>query len=380
MQERARSRLKYAYYAMRDRHRWKRRDLSRLDYRNYLDATTINRGDQAIVDAIVRKLQSRRVDLRFRRVNWQGLTQIPDTTDLVAICGGGYLFLDQNAQLAPRVTADLAMFRESAVPIVMFGVGINQLLGTDAMAAPQLAPSQAATIRALLQRVNLISVRDWATQRALQPYTDKPVHMVADPALFLAPPRPAERQPGSPLKVGINLPFHGPTSMGHIRRNLPKYVELLRRIQREHACSFVYVVHYATERVIAQLLRESGLPMSIVSGSPDALVAAYADLDIHLGGMLHSCILSTSAGTPCIGLAYDVKHSGFFEVMGLSAHCVSAVQFDIAEVQDICNRMLAALKPLRETILQRRLVLEAEFDRFLNQAEGLVDIRHTANP
>lgn len=259
----------------------------------------------------------------------------------------------------------------------MIGVGINQLLGSGKASEPRLAPSQAGTIRALLERVDLIGVRDWGTQRALQPYTDKRVHMVADPALFLAPPRPARRPLGSPLRVGINLPFHGPTSNGHIRRNLPQYVELLQRLRDEHACTFVYIVHFATERVIAQLLREAGLPVITVSGSPAQLLSAYGELDIHLGGMLHSCILSTSAGTPCIGLAYDVKHPGFFQVMELPEHCVSAVQLDIAEVQSIFSQVRNTIAPLREHILQRRLTLEKEFDHFMDQALRLAEVRHS---
>lgn len=100
--KRARLQAKYAYYAMRDRRNWQRSDLSHLDYRNYQDATTLNRGDQAITDAVVQKLHARDAQLRFRRVNWQRLQPIPDAASLVAICGGGYLFSTRTRTWRPE--------------------------------------------------------------------------------------------------------------------------------------------------------------------------------------------------------------------------------------------------------------------------------------
>lgn len=360
-----------AYYSTRDRLRWKRGDLSALDYRNYQDPTALNRGDQAIVDAVLAKLRQRDEALAFRRTNWQGLEQVPSSASMVAICGGGYLFLDRQAQLARRVEADLEMFRDVSTPVVLFGVGINQLLEPGRSRTQQIVEPAARTLSSLLERADLISVRDWTTQRMLQQHTDKPVHMVADPALYLAPPRPAERAVNAHPRIGINFPFHGLTSTAHLRRNLRLYVDLLQRMRQALSCSFVYMVHYETETMVAQLLKDAGVPLTVVSGEPRELVAAYGELDLHLGGMLHSCILSASAGTPCIGLAYDVKHTGFFEVMELPDYCISAVELDIDKVFAAVRMAHAERQPLREKILARRLALEQTFDHFVDEALAL---------
>ncbi len=368
---RMRNAARTAYYSTRDRLRWKRGDLSALDYRNYQDPTALNRGDQAIVDAVLAKLKQRDDALAFKRTNWQRLEEVPSTASMVAICGGGYLFLDRQAQLARRVEADLEMFRDVATPVVMFGVGINQLLEPGRARAQKVVEPTARTLEAMLARADLISVRDWTTQRMLQQYTDKPVHMVADPALYLAPPRPAGRAAPPILRVGINFPFHGLTSTAHLRRNLRLYVELLQRIRQALSCSFFYMVHYETETMVAQLLKDAGVPLTVVAGEPRQLVAAYGELDLHLGGMLHSCILSASAGTPCIGLAYDVKHTGFFEVMDLPDYCVSAVELDVDRVFAAVRQAHAEQQPLREKILARRVALEQTFDDFVDQALAL---------
>jgi phosphoribosyl-AMP cyclohydrolase len=54
--QRTRAAIKHAHYLSRDRARWKKGDLSALDYRNYQDVTSVNRGDQAIVDSITSKI------------------------------------------------------------------------------------------------------------------------------------------------------------------------------------------------------------------------------------------------------------------------------------------------------------------------------------
>jgi polysaccharide pyruvyl transferase WcaK-like protein len=369
---RLRAELRIAYHAADDRIRWKLGDVSSLDYRNYQQASTINRGDQAIVDAVLAKLGERQGNLAFRRTNWQDLGEVPPSSSMVAICGGGYLFIDKKAQLAKRLVDDLDVFRSVTTPVVMFGVGVNQLLQSASCETPHMDAAAAKLLSALLERVDLISVRDWTTQHILQELTDKTVHMVADPALFLAPPRAAARPQRDGLRIGINFPFHGPTSTQHLRHNLARYVALLQRLRQAFECSFVYMVHFDTEKLVAQLLKDSGLPISVVEGSPAELVAAYGELDLHLGGMLHSCILSTSAGTPCIGLAYDVKHPSFFEVMELPNHCISAVDVDIEQIFDAVRVALDTLLPLREKILARRLVLERTFDDFVDQALALV--------
>lgn len=375
-----RAQLRTAYHSASDRLHWKMRNVSTLDYRNYQDASSVNRGDQAIVDAVLAKLRRRQANLAFCRTNWQSLNEVPSSASMVAICGGGYLFIDKQARLAKRVAADLDMFRVVETPVVLFGVGINQLLQPGAGQSPKIDDSALRLLSSLLDRADLISVRDWTTQHILQPLTSKTVHMVADPALYLSPPRAAERPRREVLRIGVNFPFHGPTSTEHLRRNLPKYVELLQRLKSAYACTFVYMVHFDTEKVVAQLLRDSGLPMTVVEGTPEQLVAAYGELDLQLGGMLHSCILSTSAGTPCIGLAYDVKHPSFFEVMELPDYCISAVDLDIDQVFRAVGQVLNEPLALREKILARRLVLEQVFDAFVDRALALMPSRPPSTP
>ena len=368
----ARHQARYAYHTTRDRLRWRSGDLSRVDYRNYQDETTLNRGDQAIVDAVLQKMCTRDSTLKFCRTNWGNLGGIPISTAMVAVCGGGYIFMDRNAQLPERIKKDIEMFGRVAAPVVLVGVGINQLLEPGQRHASRMAEPTSETLRKLLSRADLISVRDRATQSTLEKLTDKPVHMVGDPALYFAPPQSHGRGQGGRLHIGINFPFHGKTPNEHIQRDLAKYVELLKKMQREYSCKFYYMVHYSTELLIARLLKDAGISLQVVSGSPAQLVKGYGELDVHLGGMLHSCILATTAGTPCVGLAYDMKHSGFFDTMDQAEHCISVVDLDIDQVLETIRVVIGSQHAIRQKSLNRRLQLEGDFDRFLDAALKLL--------
>ena len=99
---------------------------------------------------------------------------------------------------------------------------------------------------------------------------------------------------------------------------------LLKRFQSASGCEFHYFMHCDTELPVPWLLRSHGLSIKTIRGNPYVLSQNYASLDLHLGGMLHSCILATGAAVPCVSLAYDSKHRGFFDLMGMSEFCPSA--------------------------------------------------------
>jgi hypothetical protein len=147
----------------------------------------------------------------------------------------------------------------------------------------------------------------------------------------------------------------------------------LLRLQKETGAKFQYFVHYATENILPKLLAQRGVHIKKVpegthragAGDTATLVCEYAKLDLHIGGMLHSCILATSAGTPCIALAYDIKHQGFFDLMGLPENCLSAANFNPDVLYARAMTLLSNPAPVRGHIATRRDQLQMETHAFL---------------
>lgn len=373
-------RLRFAlrFRRLRDLMLWKFKLTTRLNYRNYLLPHSYNIGDYAIAQSTKNQFARQSAKLNFVDVNWGSLAtdeykKSVEQADMLVVAGSGYVFISAEGQLAPRVKLDLATFSQCPVKLVLCGIGVNQPVGADAEGKPMaLDTGDEATLRQLLMRASVISVRDVGAQQLLQRYTDKPVRLTGDPALYYTPISESSLTPppGRPL-IGINFAFHGPLSTRLLKRNLPRYAEMLKGLQQRTGCRFRYFVHFDTERIIPRLLRSMGIHMEVIRGEPATLAKAYQQLNLHIGGMLHSCILSASAGTPCIALAYDIKHAGFFNVIGLSDYCFNAADLQADQVVNTAVKALLNEAALRKTIFSHRQQLQIEFDSFVHDCVSL---------
>lgn len=110
----------------------------------------------------------------------------------------------------------------------------------------------------------------------------------------------------------------------------------------------------------------------MVFGDPITLVKNYRSLSLHIGGMLHSCILAASAGTPCIALAYDIKHAGFFEIIGLPNFCFDAIDLKPDRIVDAAVEALSNQAELRQIIFSRRERYQSRLDQFVRDSIALI--------
>lgn len=339
-------------------------DLSGLDYRNYVSRYTINQGDLAICQSVTRFVRTHAPTASIEMIRW-GETRRPEPpwSDFV-VGGSGYIILDANGHVGPRLIQDIEFFKQYGIRPILFGIGINQPSTlTQNGSNIDIAPTVEANLRELLSMAKAISVRDPFTQAALSRYTNKQVELIGDPALHFGHlhgiqhavrPNPRHRRP----LIGLNLNFHGPSSTKLLRRNLPILAKALKSLRDEHHCDFRYFVHFDTSLVIPKLLALDGIEMEVIQGNPKTLTLGYADLDVHIGGMLHSCILAHSVDTPAIAIAYDIKHRGFMELFGLEKNCLSAADITAFALIERVRDVLTHPAPYREAISTTRERLE----------------------
>lgn len=350
-----------------DRARYKMGLIGQIDYRNHVTANSFNRGDLAIAmgaQQVTKKVEPR---LTVTFADWGELESAISVKN-VLVGGSGYFFLDSNGRLPQRIRRDLQYLHDQQKPYAFFGVGINSVRESlNASSTTEIAPEDAEPVERLLKAARFVSVRDQQTLNALQPYADRPIFLSGDPALYLRPnsalqvARPQTRR----MRIGINIPFHGPAANDRVRQDLGQYIDCFRQLQQSTGAELVQLVHFDTERLIGRLIQDAGVPLSIVNGSVDELQHTYASLDLHVGGMLHSCILACSVGTPCVGLAYDVKHFGFFDLMQMPDYCVPSRPFNADAVLAQCHHALAQGQALRDHIDGRREQLRAATEAYL---------------
>lgn len=349
-----------------DRWRWRLGRRHDIDYRNHLTAFTFNRGDLAIAIGVEQMLRAVEPSAEVTFADWQHLGEQLDQQSVV-VGGSGYFFMNGSGRLASRLQEDLTLLTSRRVCYGFYGVGLNQVHETLVDKPAMIDQEDVAMVRRLLSGASFVSVRDRQTLDALQPYADRPIFLSGDPALFLStgtssqPRRAVNDRP----RIGINIPFHGPAATDRVRHDLPRYIDCFRRLQEDTQADLFQMVHFDTERLIGRLLQDAGIRVTIVDGSVETLQATYATLDLHVGGMLHSCILSCSVGTPCIGLAYDVKHFGFFDLMQMPDFCVPSRPFDTDTVLARCTTALQTGPELRAHITARREALRGDTEAYL---------------
>lgn len=300
---------------------------AKLNYKNYTAPYTYNRGDHSIIVATTQHLRNLDPLADITTVNWEDLGAIDlRNTDKVLVCGSGYFFPNPDGVFPMRLHQDLQAIEQSGAELHFLGVGYNYLLDWQPSSEAQLPKESIDLLQRLLARAVTLTVRDDNTRQFLARHTDREIAVIGDPALFLE----GASTPGKDYRIdkrpriGLNIPFHGYEPTEWIKRYLKELVATLKELQQATNCEFTYFVHYDSEVLVAALMRDQGLRLSVVNTEAAQLPAEYAKMDLHVGGMLHSCIIATAAGVPCIGLAYDEKHFGFFELMGRGEYCLRA--------------------------------------------------------
>ncbi|MBB1075264.1 polysaccharide pyruvyl transferase family protein [Rhodoferax sp. 4810] len=363
-------RLRRIIFSIRDRIAFRFGRLDMLDYRNHDDSATYNLGDHAIMIACLEAIDTVLPGTLITPVNWLELNTLNTFGDAILICGSGYFFLDPELRLPSRISDDAAFSEEHNLPIIIYGSGVNLPDASLRNETLQIDSTHLTILRRLLKRCIHISVRDEASRQLLQTCTDLRVEMIGDPA-FLLKPRHTARNLNLASKrvlIGLNLPFHGPTQNRRLINELHVYIETFKIIQKHSGCLFHYMVHYDAEVVIAKIMIDAGIDMIIVRGTVDKLLVEYSQLNLHLGGMLHSCILSASTGTPCIGLAYDIKHAGFFDVLELPELCIPTEPWKRELIIETTLKALLDESRLRAHISQRRNFLQQKAFTFLKNS------------
>ena len=353
---------------IRDRLKCKLGNFSSLDYRDYLAPGSYNKGDLAIAQSVTQKVQTisnvRNIDF----VNWGELYQ-KSNSDPVLISGSGYIHITKNHSIADRLRKDLDYFLATGRSYALHGVGVNMSVINSSGTTTVIDRESQYILQKLVAGAKQVSVRDYNSQKIFEKFTGRNVTVIADPALFLkdAFEDSLDKRISEKLTIGITIPFHGPAATDRVRHDLFRYIKFLKALQQRTGCNFIQTIHFDSEFIIGKIIQDHGVRMTQAVGNVQVLINAYRQMDFHIGGMLHSCILSASVGTPCIGLAYDVKHQGFFDLLGQPDLCIPAEPFDPERLGAACDHVLSQSAIIREQINTRRAELEGESNRFLTQ-------------
>lgn len=283
---------------------------------------------------------------------WPGLWQAARSSSLV-ICGGGGLFQDDDS---------LVKMPYWALRVLVARMACSRVAGVSLGVGPLTARFSRFFGRLALRQLEPLSARDPIAQRLASDLADRPVALMPDPALLLKP-APAEQaaavlaehgvpQDGRPL-IGVAPRRWSPPKRrivpysltwrwrGTSRREKAANHELAAHLARalddaiERSGGHIVFMpsynrrHEADEQIclmITEAMRSSA--HSILSlDEPSLYKAITARLTVMLGGRMHPTIFAAASGTPVVGLSYNPKFQGFFDMLGLQDQLIDVVDF-----------------------------------------------------
>ena len=314
-----------------------------------------------------------------------GLAQLKAAAeqDLV-IVGGGGLFQDDDSRIKmPYWAGRISLLKLANANIVAHSLGAGPLTHTESRLAARVA----------CRLLRSVSVRDGFALESLQACTSRTVTVVPDPAFMLTPAPPAEATTllrslglaaGRPL-VGVALRrwFHqrggfvphrvraalnvgleeGRAEMAALLDDLA--LSIRRLAQHLDAAVLLlpsYNVGHEGDAFVCRDLasRLTGVEVKTALIEDPALYKAVTGwLTVLISARMHPLILAAGMGTPIVGMAYNGKFAGVFDLLGIPDNLLWINDFQSGSQSERVT--LLALRAIQEPVdLSRRSAVLAE--------------------
>ncbi|AKF04830.1 Poly(glycerol-phosphate) alpha-glucosyltransferase [Sandaracinus amylolyticus] len=237
----------------------------------------------------------------------------------VLVLGGGGILYDRDAEAYLR---EVFVAHELGVPVMLYAISAGPLVTASSMHA----------VRAALDRVQAITVRDRLALRLLEDVgVTRPIHLTADPALLLEPeplPRDALLAEGVDFDrhlVGFSVREPGPAAPDI---DPDEYYALLANaadfVVERYDADVVFVAMETTDvthshGVVAHMKNAERAEILRRRYSPGQVLDLLGRFDFAIGMRLHFLIFAALRGTPFMALPYASKVSGLLDDLGMDA-------------------------------------------------------------
>lgn len=301
------------------------------------------------------------------------------------LIGGGGLFQDDDSLVKmPYWGVRTALLKAANLK--------SRIIGYSLGVGPLKRPISRLFARIAFSCMETVSVRDELGRQIASSLTKKPIHLVPDPALML-PSAPEEsainlfERHAIPTRdavvVGIALRrwFHQKGSLiphkyavKYRLRKIPgnrkckKMTGLLAAVLDRIAAAYNAVIvflptytvsHEADDEICRQTMAKmvSRRKHLIKIKDPMLYKAVAGRLSALLGGRMHPTIFAASAGTNIVGLSYNQKFFGFFDLLGLAENVISIEDFVAREQSDLLFEIISQAIENKSDIISRTYAL-----------------------
>lgn len=327
-----------------------------------------NKGDVGIVIAVqdllkknFPKCQIRNFPLTLLKKMTRKSIQEINKCDLVVIGGGGIFY----HWFMPYDEKSIAQIKK---PIVIFGVGYIREIG-----ARKLTPAELHSIAFLVKKAKLVGVRERYTKKVLVKYgiPATKINVIGDPAVFLEEKPTSKLKFTKPVNIGLNLNYSGWMGFGQYQETILKtYQQVAKYFQEKHKANIYYLQHHPGEKDIYPALKIKD--MKIVNIAPKEQKWVYRQLDLVVGMMLHSVVMTFGADTPFVCIGYDLRNKNFVRFINHPELNLPASELTVRKGYNLITKTFKQRKALQKDLVKQKKAIWNEHEKFLKKCKGLV--------
>lgn len=308
--------------------------------------------------------------------------------DLV-ISTGGQFITDAYFPAKIAVLAELYLCTQLGIPVAIYGQSIGPFddLRYDGL------------VRHVLNQIDLIMTRDDPSVEFLNELgvTETPIYPLADAAWTMPldnDPKPLQKHfptdvslaesDGPRVSISVRH-WHLFSDEGGEKAYFKAVAETASWLIDEYDANVVFAStctglagyhtddRVAASHVIDHIPTEKRNSVKLVTEelTPQLLVELYGEMDLHIGTRMHSTILAMLAETPAIGIEYQFKTSGLYQMFGLEEYVVNIDHIASSDLKSITKQALENREEVSQRISQELPKVRSKSRR---NAELLADL------
>lgn len=266
------------------------------------------------------------------------------------------------------------------------------LAGKPLVLSPQtVGPFESAWAKALSRRIMnraaAVVTRDAPSTAFLADLGVASQVLEATDVAMRLPYAPAERGPGGPVRVGLNVSgllmnggYTGTNQFG-LAVDYPALIrQIVGRFVEKEGVELHLVGHVQSEtqpveddqRACEALSREfPGTVLGPLFASPSEAKGYIAGMDFFMGARMHATIAAFSSGVPVIPMAYSRKFKGVFETLGYP-HIADCRTDSVEAILRMIDDGFENRGRLADEVARSMTQVDARLDAYAKLAEELI--------
>lgn len=273
--------------------------------------------------------------------------------DLVLSAGGGYLYSSRKGPLGVgflNALYHIWLFKKLNIKVVLFPQSVG----------PIRYKIDKYFISKVLNKVDYFYSRESFTTKFLSSIKNlaTPIGEIPDIAFLLNPKSNSDLDnlidKTKSYNIGLTVldwrfAVKGSKS-SDIEKYLSKIANVINDIKKDHEVN-VYIFPQVTvsetdgdKKVSYDLFNKIKKDVKVINlghiNNPEELVYLYSKMNVFIGSRMHSAIFAIAGGVPTIGLAYQPKTKGTFELINMGNQALSITDFTKNELHELTQKLL----------------------------------------